>query len=96
MPMPWLGYIGTALVILAYIPQIIHLVRERCSAGLSVGAYMMWGVAAMLLLTYAISARDMVFIALQSYQLAATLLICVFCKRYEESLCEIHGGEIQA
>jgi uncharacterized protein with PQ loop repeat len=93
MSIHWLGYTGTALVIVAYLPQIIHLVREQCSAGLSAGAYMLWGLAAILLLSYAISTRDPVFVALQSYQLGATVLICFFCKRYEGSLCEDHGGK---
>ncbi len=28
--------------------------------------------------------------------IGTALLICVFCKRYEGSLCEIYGGEMQA
>jgi uncharacterized protein with PQ loop repeat len=92
MSISWLGGIGTALVIVAYLPQIIHLVDEHCSAGLSFRAYVLWGLAAILLLSYAISQRDMVFIALQSYQLVATVLICFFAHKYEDSLCEIHGG----
>ena len=90
--MHWLGYIGTALVILAYLPQILHLITERCSAGLSVRAYVMWVTSAVLLLTYAVSLGDGVFIALQTYQLVATTVICFCCKKYEHSLCEDHGG----
>ena len=82
----WLGYGGTALVMLAYLPQILHLLRQRCSAGLSVGAYLMWGISALLLLSYAMSRGDGVFIALQIYQLMATMLICFYCKKYEYSL----------
>ncbi len=93
MSLHWLGITGTALVILAYFPQILHLITERCSAGLSVRAFVMWVTSAVLLLTYAISLGDGVFIALQSYQLIATTLICVLCKKYEHSLCEDHGGE---
>ncbi len=92
MTMSWLGGIGMALVVLAYFPQIIHLVNEHCSAGLSFRAYVIWGMAAILLLSYAISQRDVVFIVLQSYQLVATALICVFTHKYKNSLCEIHGG----
>lgn len=92
MSTSWLGAIGTTLVILAYFPQIIHLINEHCSAGLSLRAYVVWGMAAILLLSYAISQGDVVFIALQSYQLVATVLICIFTHRYKNSLCEIHGG----
>ncbi len=92
MTIHWLGYAGTRLVILAYLPQIFHLLKERCSAGLCVRAYLMWVAASLLLLSYAISQRDGVFIALQGYQLFTTALICFFSKKYEHSLCEDHGG----
>jgi len=29
------GFLGTALVVVGYIPQIHHLMREHCSAGIS-------------------------------------------------------------
>lgn len=80
------------MCILAYLPQVIHLIKERCSAGLSVGAYCTWGIAAMLLLSYAISLRDPVFIALQTYQVGATVLICYFCVKYKGHFCDEHGG----
>ena len=92
MSIHWFGYVGTALVIVAYLPQITHLIRETCSAGMSLGAYAIWVVAAVLLLTYAVLTRDPVFIALQSYQVLATGLICFYCKRFEHNLCELHGG----
>ena len=88
----WLGYAGTTLVILAYLPQIFHLLQEHCSAGLCVRAYLMWVAASLLLLSYAVSQGDGVFIALQGYQLLSTSLICFFSKKYEHSLCEDHGG----
>lgn len=47
----------TALVIVSYLPQIMHLVREGCSAGISFRAYAMWMVAAVLRLAYASLAR---------------------------------------
>lgn len=55
MSVHWLGYAGTGLVIVAYLPQITHLLRKHCSAGVSSGAHLLWGVAAMLLLSYAIA-----------------------------------------
>ena len=88
----WLGFAGIALCILAYLPQVIHLIKERCSAGLSAGAYCTWGVSAMLLLSYAITRRDPVFIALQTYHVGATAVIFYFCIKYKGRLCEKHGG----
>ena len=92
MSIHWIGFAGTGLVIAAYLPQITHLITEHCSAGLSFHAFCMWSVASVLLLTYAVATGDPVFVALQSYQLAATGLICFFSKRYEDDRCEDHGG----
>jgi uncharacterized protein with PQ loop repeat len=92
----WLGFAGIALCILGYLPQVIHLIKDRCSAGLSAGAYCTWGISAMLLLAYAISRRDLVFIALQTYNVGATALIYYLCRKYKGHLCELHGGEPSA
>lgn len=92
MEYKWLGFVGTGLVILAYFPQLVHLVRERCSAGLSIGAYVIWAVAALLLWIYAMSRNDLVFIAPQVYQVAATILFCFFGIKYKGHCCETHGG----
>ena len=92
MSIHWLGYAGTALVILAYLPQIYHLLKEHCSAGLSCRAYVMWVAASLCLLSYAVIQRDGVFMALQGYQLLSTSLICFFSKKYEHNMCEDHGG----
>jgi uncharacterized protein with PQ loop repeat len=89
----YLGFAGTTLCILAYLPQIIHLIKEQCSWGLSESAYITWAIASTLLLSYSICMRDTVFIVLQSYQLGSTLLICFFCRKYKGSMCEEHGGE---
>jgi uncharacterized protein with PQ loop repeat len=89
----WLGFTGIALCVLAYLPQIIHLIKEHCSAGLSPGAFCMWSVSSLLLLTYAIAKRDPVFISLQTYQVGASVLIFYYCLRYRDQLCEEHGGE---
>ena len=92
MSINWLGYAGTTLFILAYLPQIFHLLKEHCSAGISVKAYLMWVAASLLLLSYSVSETDGVFIALRGYQLLSIGLICFFSKKYEHSLCEEHGG----
>jgi len=34
-PSQVLGFLGTGLVAMAYIPQIRHLIKEHCSAGIS-------------------------------------------------------------
>jgi uncharacterized protein with PQ loop repeat len=89
----WLGFAGITLSILAYLPQIIHLINEHCSAGLSPKAYCMWVISAVLLLIYSIAKNDPVFILLQAYQVGAGAVIFYFCLRYKGQLCEEHGGE---
>lgn len=93
MSIHWLGYAGTALVIVAYLPQIAHLFQEHCSAGISARAYLLWSLSAVLLLTYAIAIGDPVFIALQGYQAIATTTIYFYSKRFQYSACEIHVGK---
>ena len=34
-----LGFAGTALVIAGYIPQIVRLIKERCTAGINIPAF---------------------------------------------------------
>lgn len=85
-----IGFLGTALVIAAYLPQIRHLIKEQCTGGISLRAYWMWFTAAMLLLVHAIAIQDPVFIVLQGYQLGACGLIIFFCRKYKGSVCETH------
>lgn len=92
----WIGFAGTALVVVAYLPQIVHLVRAKCTAGVSVWAYSTWTTSALALLAYAISQRDPVFISLQSYQLLATLSIFLLSLRHKGRLCAEHCGEMPA
>lgn len=94
MSFQWLGFAGTALVALAYVPQITHLVRAKCTAGVSLWAYTVWGLSAVLLLIYAISTRDAVFIALQAYQLLAATSIYLLSRRQDRRLCDIHCGTV--
>jgi uncharacterized protein with PQ loop repeat len=87
-----LGFIGSGLLILAYVPQIRHLIKERCSQGISRYAYVLWLIAAILLLLHAVMIRDAVFIVLQSTSAAATGLILFFAEKYKYGLCPIHKG----
>lgn len=89
----WLGFAAITLSALAYLPQVTHLIRERCATGLSARAYCMWLVSALLLLTYSVTKDDLVFISLQSYQAVAGGLILYFCFKYEGQHCAEHGGE---
>jgi uncharacterized protein with PQ loop repeat len=84
------GFVGTALVIVGYCPQILHMVRERCTAGISIPAFALWCSASLLFLIHATMIRDAVFIAVQVVNLAAGGFIVWFCKRHEGEVCPSH------
>lgn len=89
----WLGIVGTGLVIVAYIPQITHLMKMHCGEGISIAAYTLWAAASSFLCIYAIIAKEPVFIALQGYHAAACGLVLVFSIKYRTSRCAIHQTE---
>jgi uncharacterized protein with PQ loop repeat len=86
-----LGFAGTALVIAGYIPQILHLLKERCTAGLSVPAFAVWCSASLLFLVHAAMIRDAVFIGVQLVNVTAGVIIVAFCKKYDGHLCPVHA-----
>ena len=84
------GFLGALLAGAAYIPQIRHLVKERCSAGISRPAFYVWLIASALVTSRALATHATVFILLGAIQIVATSLICFYSKRYEHSFCESH------
>ncbi|MDP3948748.1 MAG: PQ-loop repeat-containing protein [bacterium] len=84
------GFLGTAAAILAYLPQIIHLVKEHCSAGISRYAYALWLSASALLLVHALLIDDKVFTILMAFNTAANALIIFYAVRYKRNFCESH------
>ena len=71
-------------------PQISHLFRARCSAGISRLAFGVWLLASLLTTTRAIAIHAGVFIALGGIQIAATALIMLCATRYKDTSCPIH------
>ena len=86
-----LGFIGSGLVILAYVPQIRHLIKEHCSQGISRYAYILWLIAATLLLFHAVMIGDAVFIVLQIISALATGLVLFYAEKYKYGLCPTHS-----
>jgi uncharacterized protein with PQ loop repeat len=89
-----LGFAGTALVIGGYVPQIVHLIRQRCTAGMSLPAFSLWCVASLFFLIHAVMIRDAVFMGVQTVNLIAGALIVGFCKRYEGRVCDYHRNNM--
>ena len=84
------GFTGTGIVAVAYIPQIRHLIKEHCSAGISVRAYNLWFLASVLFLVHAFVIKDTVFVFVQVLNLAAICAVVICCKRYENEMCLTH------
>ena len=84
------GFAGAGLAGAAYVPQIAHLVRARCSAGISRLAFEVWLLASVLTTARAIVIHAGVFIALGGIQIAATALIMLCATRYKDTSCPIH------
>ena len=89
-----IGYIGTALVIGAYAPQISHLWTEHCSAGISERAYAIWVLASALFLGHSIVIGDTVFMVTQLVNLVALAIILVLARRFRNQICAAHARQL--
>jgi len=85
-----LGFAGVALGFVGYMPQVVHLIRQRCSAGISVHAYLIWLSAAVLLLTHALLIYDGVFIVLQIAGSVLDVAVLFLAIRYRGRPCPGH------
>jgi uncharacterized protein with PQ loop repeat len=85
-----LGFAGIGVVAIAYAPQIVHLHKEHCSAGISLRAYSLWCVSSALFLIHAVMIRDIVFTVVQLINLVAIVVITVLVKRYSGHVCLTH------
>ena len=86
-----LGFAGISISVLAYAPQVIHLARERCSAGVSGGAWAMWLASSLLVGVVALQRGDPVFIALQASTLISAAIIVSLAHRYRGMVCATHA-----
>jgi lipid-A-disaccharide synthase-like uncharacterized protein len=89
------GFAGTLIMAIAYVPQIVHLARERCSAGVSLPAWLLWLLGSVLIFSHALVVMDVVFITLQTVNILAMFLIIVLCKRYTNMVCTAHRVAIR-
>ena len=86
-----LGVTGIAFSVCAYVPQVIHLWREHCSAGVSTRAWAMWLASGVLIGLLALHRGDPVFILLQVSSLTSAAVILLLARRYRGMSCETHA-----
>jgi uncharacterized protein with PQ loop repeat len=85
-----LGMVGALIAVAAYFPQVTHLIRERCTAGLSRAAFSLWFLSSFLITIHALSIKDTVFISLGVAQLVLIAVILYYCTRYKGMVCPTH------
>lgn len=92
------GFIGVGLAGAAYVPQVWHLVRVHCAAGVSRFAFSLWLGATLLVTTNAIATGTTVFIVLGGVQIVATALVLIYATKYRSTYCDGHipvdAGEV--
>jgi lipid-A-disaccharide synthase-like uncharacterized protein len=86
-----LGFTGISIGLLAYVPQVVHLAREHCSAGVSGRAWTMWLTSSMLIGALAVHRHDPVFITLQASSLTSAGVILFLTHRYRGMVCATHA-----
>ena len=84
-----LGWVGTALVVVAYYPQIHHLFVERCAWGISQLTWVIWLVASALLLVYCSVRRELLMCVVQGVNIAAIVTTIVLVRR-SNNVCPYH------
>jgi len=84
-----IGWIGTALVIIAYFPQIHHLWREKCAWGISLKTWVIWLFSSALLLIYALLREEILFVVVQIINIAAILTTIALIRR-SNNICPYH------
>jgi len=85
------GLVGIVISVLAYLPQVLHLARQHCSAGVSGRAWSMWLASSVLIGALAVHRHDPVFILLQASTLLSALVIVVLVHRYRGMVCLAHA-----
>jgi lipid-A-disaccharide synthase-like uncharacterized protein len=89
LKMEMLGWAGTALVIVAYVPQIRHLYVEKCAWGISITTWLIWLVAGAFLLSYCIFRNDTLFTIVQGINITAIVATIMLARRGNR-ICPYH------
>ncbi len=89
LKMEMLGWVGTALVIVAYVPQIHHLYVEKCAWGISISTWLIWLAAGALLLSYCLFRKDTLFTFVQVVNITAIVATIILARR-SNNICPYH------
>jgi uncharacterized protein with PQ loop repeat len=84
-----LGWAGTALVVIAYYPQIHHLWVEKCAWGISVWTWVIWLLASGLLLIYCMDRGEILLSVVQITNLVSIATTIILVRRSNRT-CSYH------
>ena len=86
----YFAFAGTLLVVIAYIPQIVHLLKERCSSGISAQAFWLWFLATILFTIHAIALEDPPFILVGGIEIVFNSIVLGYTYKYKYGVCKTH------
>ena len=86
-----LGITGIAISVAAYLPQVVHIGKEHCSAGVSSRAWAMWLASSLLVGALAVHRHDPVFMLLQASSLTSATVILFLAHRFRGMVCDAHA-----
>jgi uncharacterized protein with PQ loop repeat len=86
------GVVGTGIIIVAYVPQVVRLARTRHAADVSIPTYLLWAAGSALLFVHAWAMRSPVFTALTIFQIFACLLIIALALWFKKPRSKAGGS----
>jgi uncharacterized protein with PQ loop repeat len=81
----WVGMVGTTLIMAAFIPQIVELLKTRRAGALSVKSNALNLAASISLFAYSVLRDDVVFMITMGFSLTATIVILALNIRYRNA-----------
>lgn len=79
------GILANTLTVLAYMPQIIHLIKTKDSTGQSAGAWNTWLASDIFLLIYGIGIADPLIISIAALYILFTLITLYYIRKFKPS-----------
>ncbi len=87
--MKLIGWVGSAIVIIAYWPQIHHLYVEGCAWGVSILTWVLWLISGSLSLIYATTLGDSLFVVVQLINITSIVTTIILARR-ANTVCPLH------
>lgn len=94
-PLALIALAGSLVSAAAYIPQILHLLRQHCVCGLSLKAWFAWLITTLLIVPHAVETEDTIFLVIQLMNALAIAFIFGFAFQHRNRLCRQHATSHQ-